>query len=269
MAGALNGKSAVEMREFLIDKKVAVPATSSYLEVLSMYNDYVENTADFFTADIDAVKFPILPPRALAKFELESAESPIKPVKTVTFTEIADLLHDPTVLPFEKAGLLSILASFVQVADNRPKGEQHSWVHVIASNVLEMFGQCRVHDADRLKRRAIRHTICAKQPSLLSAKRLTLATYKGEVCLIVGGHSIQASMKPCQYPVTVCFTRDSIIANDCKCKAGCHFDSNASQQGGDQRTVCTHTATPLVQLTMVLFEDMATYSGGTLCSLAK
>ena len=93
-------------------------------------------------------------------------------------------------------------------------------------------------------------------------ERITLATYRNpdtqveETCLLVEGVDIQASMRNLSYPVKVCFTKNSLLANDCKCGCGCHYDVANMLDSGDDRIACTHSISLLVMLSALVFEAL-------------
>ena len=62
-------------------------------------------------------------------------------------------------------------------------------------------------------------------------------------------------MKAVLYDTEVCFNNDSLIACSCTCKAGCRTIS--SHRLGTQRNFCTHSASILMGLSLLLFDGLA------------
>lgn len=75
MAGSLCGmteqEDEAEMRVFLLKKGLTVPATATYVEVLSLFEKTEVEEYDFFEDDIRAVKYPVLPTSALHPSETD------------------------------------------------------------------------------------------------------------------------------------------------------------------------------------------------------
>ena len=53
------------MRTFLLKKGLTVPATATYVQVLSLFEKAEAGEYDIFEDDIPTVKFPVLPTSAL------------------------------------------------------------------------------------------------------------------------------------------------------------------------------------------------------------
>lgn len=251
MRGALCGmteqEDESEMRAFLKEKGHTVPATASYVEVLSLFEKEEAGELDIFEDDIRKVKYPLLPTSAL-----HPSQSDLERVKEAPVHQIETLIVDESIPMEDVSGLIHILASLTKVK-GRQKGNKLSFRDVLPSNVISMAENARVHTGGRLCKRALRHAMDKGTPDVLEAS-LTLAKCGDDVCIILA-HKILASMKTVQYKSRSAITAMDFLAAECDCKAG---DANEGVSNlGANKIICTHCMTEPVQLSQLMFRGFS------------
>ena len=127
-----------------------------------------------------------------------------------------------------------------------------------------MANNSRVHEGERLCKRGIRHAMDKASPAMLEPT-VSLCTYNNnnnnnnnndeDNTVIRIKNKVKPSMKPVLYETDVCFDNDSLIVCSCTCKAGCRTIS--SHCLGTERNFCTHGASILAGLTLLLFDGLA------------
>ena len=130
--GLTDGEDEAEIRAFLAKKGLAVPATATYMQVLSLFEKAGAGEFDMFDNDIRDVKFPVLLTSAL-----HPSQPNFKRIKTVTVREMEKLFLDDKITIDVVVDLLHILASLTQLGE-RPIGKKLSYRHVLPSNIIQM-----------------------------------------------------------------------------------------------------------------------------------
>ncbi len=250
LSGCQINKTQEEMKAFLVSKKHVLPATISYQDLAGMCLDELDQSLICFDKAIDGVTNPLLASDSLKQESLNSKESRLQLVAQAPLKDASSFLRMDSISTSQKAELIGLMAELTRFS-TRSEGALKP-EHVMPRFVLGMIDNSRIHDGGRLKARAIRHTMDVQTPKLIDAT-ISLATLDGNsICLAISGHKVKASMKPNLYNVMTAFNRQNLVACSCNCKAGCKATSLESQ-----RIVCTHSVTPLLQLSRLLFSGLA------------
>ena len=154
-------KTEVEMRDYLNQQSVHVPASATYVDVWQMYTLYQEEATSAYKDQLENVKFPLLSPKVLHPSRLEADDSEIKVMHpAVPMIAFAGVLNESSVPSKTKADLLHFMAALTRTRKQRIKGKKEtlSYEHVLGDNLISMVHQSRVHPGDRTMERAVRHT---------------------------------------------------------------------------------------------------------------
>mmetsp|Transcript_4883 Transcript_4883/g.10338 ORF Transcript_4883/g.10338 Transcript_4883/m.10338 type:complete len:214 (-) Transcript_4883:416-1057(-) len=124
MSGVLAGEDEDKMRAYLREKGQDVPATATYLEVLSQYETVQEADFDFFEKDVGKVKYPILPTSAL-----EPSRGIIERIKAVTVETIGAIMNDNEV---GMDAIARIIHIFIGVSNRGRRAKQRREANIQA-----------------------------------------------------------------------------------------------------------------------------------------
>ena len=250
LSGCQIDKTQEQMKEHLIAKKHVLPANITYRDLVGIYLDELDASLSCFEKAMDEVTNPLLPTDSLKQENLNSKESRLQFIAQAPTKDVSSFLNMDSISISQKVQFIEILAELTRFSV-REKGVLKS-EHVIPRCVLGMINKSRIHDGGQLKARAIHHTMDIQTPKLLDAT-ISLATLDGKsLCITTSGHKVKASMKPNLHHVITAFNSQDLVACSCDCKAGCKTTTHTSQ-----RIVCTHSVTPMLQLSRLLFLGMA------------
>ena len=238
-----------KMREALRCTGVFVPVKSTYIDVVELFESLDEFS--LIASSLDTVIFPLEPPSIF----YSSADVITDRTETIFMKDISSLIVDDNISATTKSDFISIVASLVDMTqlsqDDKKIGD--SWRSVMAKNVLQFANDSRVHEGERLCKRAVRHAMDPASPTMFEST-VSIGIYKQKSVIILN-NKVKASMRSCLYDVSTCFNSKSFVASSCSCKAGCRIKS--LHVLGNERTICTHGMTHLVSLSLCLFNGLA------------
>ena len=253
------------MRQQLTESGTNVPAVATYIDVVDIYEDSKESGALSLhrATDYTSVKFPIEPSSIFHVSQNKLHD--VVPPKTMK--DISHFIHDDDIQSSCKVKLISIIALFVDLSplSSNEKKIGDYWRSLIPKLVLHIANNSRMHQGERLCKRAIRHAMDKASPSMLEST-VSLSTYgnnnntnnnnsSSNNVVIRIKKKVKPSMKVSLYNTHVCFDIDSLIACSCTCKAGCRTKS--LNRLGTERNFCTHGASILMGLSLLLFDGLA------------
>ena len=253
------------MRKELMNAGTDVPASATYIDVVDTYEESKESGTLSLPVDYSRVPFPLEPSSIfhVSQNKLQDVSEP------KIMTDINHFIHDNNINSTNKAKFVTIVASFVDLSSvscNETKIGDH-WKSLIPKSVLNMANNSRLHEGERLCKRGIRHAMDKASPAMLQST-ISLCMYGNnnnnnnnndddtdKNTAIRIKKKVKPSMKAILYDTEVCFNHDSLIACSCTCKAGCR--TNSLSKLGTERNFCTHGASILMGLSLLLFDGLA------------
>ena len=209
-----------EMRKKLIAAGTDVPNAATYVNVVDLYEDSIESGAlslPNYATNNDNVKFPLEPSSVfdVRQNVLENVS------ESKTMIDFNHFIHDDNISALHKSKLVSIMASLVDLPEieSAEKKIGDGWKSIIPVPVINIANNSRIHDGERLCKRAIRHSMDVASPAMLEST-VTACTYKNHTAIRIQ-NKVKPSMKSLLYSTETCFNDESLIASACSCKAGC------------------------------------------------
>jgi hypothetical protein len=221
----INDKTIDEKRKILLSKHNIHDVNDFTLaEVEELYEAIVLDGL----AERDLTKQIRFPLKPTSFFDAE-------PVSYFDFNDGGGFLLDDKLTNQKVASVIQILAQLVTYSflDDKTKKKNE---RAIPDLLADISRGCRLDGGERLMKRANRHSMDPRCPSVLSNTG-AIRKIDGAVCLEIRG-GMSASMKKDVYDTRVCITIDSLVACSCTCKAG-------SQ--GIERIACVHVPAKIQQ----------------------
>jgi hypothetical protein len=247
---ASNFITVSELDSSITTEEMAQQLTQRGYQVLS--NDPVEDIIDMFDTIInknngiycEEVFQNVTVPKEIPMY-LQS----LQPIITFDLKKGASFIDDDSLNLQEVIDVLQIIQELVNIKKhNHEKDDMQRTYSVIPTLLIDIANHARhEHAGYRLLKRCIRHALDSASVDIQLAK-VSVVKVDYETALLVE-HKVRASMKQELYDVTVCFTKQTVIACSCTCKCG--------GQGTEKVLCIQHVLPVMYQMLLLVFEGLA------------
>ena len=177
-----------EMRQYLKEHAVNVPAVATYADVLKLFQQYNNDSHDIFAEDIQHIRYPILPAASLNSCD-ESSNKILRLSDRVEVHQIGFIFQTneytgrPNVVARSVLGIIHFFAS-LSIIQQRKVGEKLSFRHGVPLNLLNMAENARIHTSKHLTKWALCHATDCATPDIMNGK-LQVGFFEDDVCVII------------------------------------------------------------------------------------
>jgi len=243
-----NGPTYDDMKsELARNDKEYIASNMSYLELKEYYLKIVgeEKFSKLDNLVENKVEYPVLPTGAL------NDNDQLSTALSFDFCDGGRFLSDPTLDDGSVIAAVNILGALVDysVEDPETASKKKTYeVHGVVPTLLRKFAEgARADDGIRVLKRAVRHAVDPKTPTLLNASG-KVCKHEDTVALLISS-AVHASMKDNNYHATVAFSEKDLLAASCECDSG--------PTEADDRHICVHVCSHLCHLVLLLFDCLA------------
>ena len=231
--------SRQEMMHYLASVGSQVRSTDSIADIQDLYEAlYRNNNATYNETILNKITVPA---------ESATYLDNINPLLPFNVCDGGRFICNEVLTTSEKIELVELFGELVKIERNDQNYSSNNQTYSVVPSIIRRFSEmARVHSGFRLCKRACRHALDPKAHDIFTCKG-EIIKYKNKTGLVLK-HHVNASMKQVKYDVILAFTKDTIIACSCSCKAG---------STTNEKVVCVHILPVLMQMSQLMFKAMA------------
>ena len=145
-------------------------------------------------------------------------------------------------------GVIDIIGNILKIIPGHKHVDfEKEMFNIMPQMIVNFAYGCRVDSGYCLLERCLRHCFDSKSEPIITKKISFLQTNEGNIAIILR-NNVPASMKDSIYDVSICFTKDQLLACKCDCASGAKYEENVA---------CVHNLPLLYQFFMLLHDGLA------------